>query len=283
MENIYQDFQNTGYIIIRDWLSEQHRETFIKDYESKFSTIETDYESKISEGHVHMADWALLQTIFPSIQQILSQINHDTNIQADLILGGFYTDTKWMNYDWHLDHGSYYIFQQLTEHFTLYIPIKKVDSAKSGLSFVPLDVLKQHAPEHYDRIVYSGAMDFIIDNNTTIVKDHELDETFVLPVNLDKICISPILNAGDLLITNGNVIHKTQDNDTERIALILRSTNSQAPITKHKLLDVTSAHKTNYIKTHTERDFFGILLEMLKTKDVVSAAEFVAHARKILL
>ena len=81
-----------------------------------------------------------------------------------------------------------------------------------------------------ERIINSGAKRFKLHTDYTEVIDDEIGKGFKIPVNLNKISESPELHAGDLLLIRGDVIHKTQDSLTHRVAISIRSIDGTSPI-----------------------------------------------------
>jgi len=57
----------------------------------------------------------------------------------------------------------------------------------------------------------------------------------VIPKTLDHLADTPMLAAGDLLLLRGDIIHRTQDADTARVALSYRVTSRSVVVSQRRL------------------------------------------------
>lgn len=221
--------ETTGYALYPNFLTTEEIDRFLLDYKnSRFMPA-----SSVINQDMHDATDSVLETIHDKIRIVLKQL--DFNV--DLVLrGGTYTDTTLMNLDWHQDHLSYYMFQHHYRYLNFYITLSKENTQQSGLSIVPFDALEKTVPEYVGKIKNSGASRFYPKNNNTKVFNDNTGEEYTMPVNIDSIKISPELSPGDLLVIRGDVIHKTQDNITNRIALSVRCIDSTLPMNINKIL-----------------------------------------------
>ncbi len=155
-----------------------------------------------------------------------------------LISAGVYFSTaKNQKLDWHQDHESYYLYQNHHDYLNFYIPIVKPDREKSNISVVPFDILKSKSPDIYEKILGKGAVSYQVKENKTIIFNcNEGGKYGVLPYDINEIAFTPMLDSGDLLLMRGDVIHKTQDADTQRIAASIRIANGEHKMSKTKML-----------------------------------------------
>ena len=91
----------------------------------------------------------------------------------------------------------------------------------------------------------------------TEVYDDNSGEDYILPVNLDILAEYPELNAGDLLLMRGDIIHKTQDTITNRVALTVRCVDGEFVLNKEKLLN--TCPKKQEIMNNNQRMYNNIL------------------------
>ena len=98
-----------------------------------------------------------------------------------------------------------------------------------------MDTLEASAPDDFHKIFNSAAKRFVPEGNITKVWDDEFGGEWILPVNIDDIMDSPKIAVGDLLLMRGDVIHKTQDDLTRRVAVSVRSTKGSAIINAERL------------------------------------------------
>jgi ectoine hydroxylase-related dioxygenase (phytanoyl-CoA dioxygenase family) len=200
------NFAKTGYTVIPNFLSADEVAAFLHDYETGRTSENKNYEVTC-------------------------------DLVVDLLTpGAIYTDTNYVDWQWHQDHESYYTLQQHRDYLNFYIIIKKQYPSKSGLSVVPLDRLERAMPNEHTMLINNGASHFETEGDMTYYYSDETGEVMALPVNIDLMKESPELVAGDLLLLRGDIIHRTQDNTSERVAVSIRCTRGDAPITRDRLL-----------------------------------------------
>ena len=94
------------------------------------STLHWDYSQK-TESFIRnfngseISPLIIKKILYPKISKVLDQIKKFTNIKIDHLSGGFYSDTNYINFSWHQDHGAYYLYQQATNYLNFYIMVKK--------------------------------------------------------------------------------------------------------------------------------------------------------------
>jgi len=254
------NFSKSCYTVIKNFLSKDDVDELLCDYRTSATNNPNGWQ------------------LFPASKQILKKhkskildVCKQTGLDVDLLTTfAIYTDTSWTNWDWHQDHESFYFFQQHQNYLNFYIIIEKEDQSLSGLSVVPMDRLQEVVPEFMHKIINCGARRFFPAENSTQVHCDETGEEFVLPVNIDTIAEHPALDAGDLLLIRGDVIHQTQDNLKSRIAVSIRCTQGSAIISKEKLLSGCDA-KTKLLEISGDRYLF--CLNKFKNKNIITARD----------
>jgi hypothetical protein len=103
-----------------------------------------------------------------------------------------------------------------------------------------------------------------------VVYNDTTGDTFKVSVNIENIKETPQLHAGDLLLIRGGVIHRTQDNLTNRIAVSIRCTDSSKPISKHAMLSGCE-YKQNIIKSNQYT--YDTMISRFGDKDIISAGD----------
>jgi hypothetical protein len=172
------------------------------------------------------------------VEEVLRAIVANTNIRVDSFVGAAYFATKrGVKFNWHQDHESYFLFQSHVNYLNLYIPVVKPHVDKSNLSVVPFDTLERESLETHRRTVRSGATTVHpMGTGQFLVHDHS-GEGHATPLSFDRIAQTPQLSAGDLLVLRGDVFHKTQDSDTDRVAMSIRFAHSKTAIRRSTLAD----------------------------------------------
>ena len=155
-------------------------------------------------------------------------------------IGAYFATMKSLNLDWHQDHDSYFINQTHKHCLIIYIPMIKPDPRKSNLTIVPVDVLRSRAPEVWNSMEWKGASRMSYEDGTTTVTDDQNGGVHgELDFPLDEIAVSPELSVGDVLLTRGDMIHRTQDTDTDRVVLSFRAFDDSLTVTRDHFQQTT--------------------------------------------
>jgi hypothetical protein len=141
--------------------------------------------------------------------------------------------------NWHLDHFSYYLYQDHTNWLICYIPVLKSDPELANLAVIPNQVLAALDPYTFEKTQGRGAMRFRCVESDTIewfklrfagekldigdwfaIDDFD-DSTmgWKLSIDLEKHKVVPQLSPFDLLVMKADVIHKTNDAKINRISI----------------------------------------------------------------
>lgn len=140
--------------------------------------------------------------------------------------------------NWHIDHYTYYFHKDHKNYLICYLPILKPSKNHSNVALIPYNVLKKNDFYTFNKIKHRGAVRFRkVEHDTKpwfdlrfkkktkvgnwYALDDYLDHIDGWKVNFDleKKKIVPKLNLNDLLIMRADVIHKTNDALTDRIAI----------------------------------------------------------------
>jgi hypothetical protein len=148
----------------------------------------------------------------------------------------FTTDGSDKGFPWHLDHDTYFTYQNHTDYVNYYIVVTKPDPAKSNITLVPYDNLAARDPALADAIRGLGACHLAVKKNRTVFHFDENDTRLgALPFDISEISETPELRRGDLLILRGDVFHKTQDAETRRVSISLRMINRHSRVSRIKM------------------------------------------------
>jgi ectoine hydroxylase-related dioxygenase (phytanoyl-CoA dioxygenase family) len=224
------DLKTKGFAVVNNFLSSDEIEFLINNY---YGCIDNNknYNAPLSAPSVG-------EHLGPKINNFLKLINQQTDLQPNFLVPmGMFVNTQFIDFAWHQDHESYYLWQHHYDAINFYIPLIKPEKNQTGLSIVPMDALSTMIPAHIDNIVGKGAKTFkILNGNTRVIDDIYGTET-VWNFDINDLSVSPELSAGDLLLLRGDIIHKTQDLNTNRLAISLRCFNRNAIISKKELAE----------------------------------------------
>ena len=232
----FNDLTTKGYVVIKSFLDENEVDLLTQDYGAGGKpTLDRHYapSAKISVK--------CQLVIYKKILKAITQIKEQKILDIDFIMpGAEFISTKNVGYKWHQDYETYYVLQQNYNSLNFYIPIIKPNPALSGLSIIPFDVLENLMPDQVDLIRNQGATRYIPDDQHQTTKvineDVGIEPPYLtLSHNIDYFATSPILNPGDLLLLRGDIIHRTQDNLTNRTSVSFRAHCGSSIINKDRL------------------------------------------------
>lgn len=267
----WHDLKSKGYLIIPSFLSEEEMKVFLDDFKAvNNASNHAKYDLVDIREHI-------IQKFRGNnnVKKCLIEANN-AGIHADTVLGGSYFSTfKGQNYHWHQDQVSYYTCQNHYDYLNFYIPIIKPDRAKSNISLIPFDRLQDLDPDWYQKILGKGAIDYYQKRNKTRILENDQTGKIIhtLDFKIDQHAVTPHLNAGDLLIMRGDIVHRTQDSDTKRVSISIRAVNSEHMIEYRKLIKGTFS---KLIAMSENRSLFKYMIEVFNTlkKDKVPVKVF---------
>ncbi|HEX3757323.1 MAG TPA: phytanoyl-CoA dioxygenase family protein [Kofleriaceae bacterium] len=240
-----------GYAVVRSFLTDAEAAAFEADYVAG-SDQRASYEVRAVSPRARSA-------IDPKLTAMARAVARASTVRVDVVSSGvfgsaYFTTESDVGSPWHQDAVSYYAYQNHHDYLNFYIPIVKPERDRSNLCVVPFDVLEARSPEHARRLRGTGATRFVVKRGTTIVHDNNAGGIRgVLPYALDDIAVTPQLGRGDLLLLRGDVIHRTEDTRTRRVAVSIRMMNRQSVVRRHEL--VRGGLLKAFVMTRGRRDF----------------------------
>jgi hypothetical protein len=165
-------------------------------------------------------------------------------IMDRLRIGIFYATKIAWQWDWHTDTTSHYMHPR---YLNFWIPLRKPDRRRSGLCVVGFDALTAHCPDLARELLDHGSTRVVIRDGRTVFHDTARRKVFEIasPTIMDQLAVAPELGPGDALILRNDVFHRTQDNETERLAISFRVNPSNTVVTRQALMDMGSAKFNN--------------------------------------
>jgi len=230
------DLQTKGFVIIRKFLTAEQLETLVNDFNAAEKEVNVNYTL------LPVSDQAF-NVISKNIDDVRRRIEKETDLPyIDRYFNSAYFATQLgINFPWHSDHEDFYMFQNHFNSLNFYMPIVKPNPTQSNLSIVPFDKLYEISPELSERVVDGGAKELIPDekNNQTFLRDDYYGgDAIPFNFNINDIGITPYLEAGDLLLLRGDILHHTQDNNTDRVAFSARFHYSGDELSMEHLLSM---------------------------------------------
>jgi hypothetical protein len=232
IEGALTDLESTGFVVIRNFLPSAVLEAARADYQSR------PIDRSNANYGISMASEPANAALRPLVDNVLRSVRAETDLQPDLPAGAAYFATgRGINFAWHQDHESFFTIQNHYDYLNFYIPIIKPRRDKSNLSIVPFDAFEREAPRTCERTRRGGAARFFPFGRRTLVLYDDAGSFHVMRRNIEEIAHTPHLDAGDLLLIRGDVVHRTQDTETERVAMSFRASKTDAMVERSKLAD----------------------------------------------
>lgn len=273
----FSDFKSKGYVVVPNFLTARELTAFTWDYNNASTTKTIQDVGKSLYYTTSNVSATALKIIQPKIVKLAKELSAATLSTADLYnAGAEYYTSELIEFPWHQDHGAWYLYQQHCNYLNFYLVIRKENPELSGLCLVPFDVLSDAIPDQIDKIVNQGASRYIVEDNQTRYINDNTGEEILLNCNIEELKHSPSLEAGDLLLFRGDVIHRTQDSLSNRLALSIRITDGNAPISKTKLL-AGGRYKTAYLIDNQQ--VFWALFEAFEyyQRDEITTYEYLSY------
>ena len=226
------DLSDRGFVVVHGLLTAAQVEGLRAAYASSERVDVAAYvatEPRLSD----------IRGIIARVEALLPSIREATGMATDLVVPqGTFFATERMNLDWHTDQKSDYLFQGHRHHLTFWMPVEKPDPARSGLSVIPIDRLREHAPEAFRALSGRGSARYA--NGELDYEDGDRERRVSCPGDLASFAESPRLLPGDALVVRSDLLHRTSDVETVRVALSLRALNGEHRLTVARLLSASS-------------------------------------------
>jgi hypothetical protein len=224
--------ETRGFVLIPSFLSEGELELCRSDYARRpVNASNRNYNLSPVEGDAH-------EMVLGRVQEVLALVRAGTNLCVNHPMGGSYFATgRGVEFAWHQDHESCFLIQNHYDYLNFYIPIQKPRRDRSNLCIVPFDVLEKESPQSFRQLARGGAAHFWRMGARTMAFLDDTGTVHVIDNELDRLALAPELDPGDLLLLRGDIIHRTQDTETDRVSLSFRVANAETLVHRSRLAD----------------------------------------------
>jgi hypothetical protein len=227
----WKDLETRGFVHVRGFLSPRDLESCRSDYADQ-PVDQANRNNAISE-----ASGRATARLSQPVNELMALVTANTDIRVDCNLGAYYFATARGVFPWHQDYESFFTCQNHYDYLNLFIPVIKSRPDKSNLCLVPFDALKRESPKTFERVVGKGASMAYDLPDRQILFQADSGVAHVSQVPLDRLAFTPQLEAGDLLVMRGDIFHRTEDAETERVALSMRLGYSKTVVRRARLAD----------------------------------------------
>jgi hypothetical protein len=241
------DLETKGFVVVRGFLDPAEVELLRADHAGQTLEQNDNFHAKTPSAEV-------MARLTPRFDDVLAQINERTGLRADVYVpetSVYFAvgSDEGVNFPWHQDHESFFMVQNHYDYVNFWLPIVKPDPVKSNICVVPFDVLQREEPKAHDFLVGNGAGHFQPVAGRWIASNDERGGMRVMHSDLEQLAVTPHMEVGDLLLMRGDIIHRTQDADTQRVALSWRAA-SGATVVSRSLLASGGVRKAQMMRRH---------------------------------
>lgn len=239
---VWRDLEERGFVVMRGFLSPADVAVMLDGFDKGKPPEQYPFGFKIIGRAPLKPAWA-------KIAPALAEIREQTSIKVDeinFLTVSHYITTRlaerssYLHQDFDLD---YRLTRDHINYLNFWMPLRKTERARSNVTLIPFDSLQERSREEHALLVGKGGYRFVPCNGRTAVYG---DKGYVLadgqPIapertlsfDLEEIAETPELDVGDLLLMRGDVIHRTQDSATERVAASVRATYSEKVVSRER-------------------------------------------------
>jgi hypothetical protein len=238
----WREVETRGFAVVPGFLSSAECEELLVEWRA----VASDAGALANPNNTsRVVSSAARERLGPRLAGAMDRVAACTSTRVDRIRGGqFYATGLGIDFDWHNDHDAYFHTQDFISYLNFWIPIQKPDPARSGVALLPHDRLRARDPALAAWLHGHGAISTRSLGDRTEFFDAERDEVAYLDTPLDDLCESPRVGPGDLVLMRGDLLHRTQDVVTERVAVSFRCVSSRSVISRARLMRM-SFHKFN--------------------------------------
>ena len=226
----WSDLPRSGFSVVRGFLDAEDIAALTQDFHSTALSDNRNYSLKT----VGLKAFARIK---PKLDRIAAEVRAGTDISVDLFQGATYFANELTSLEWHQEFEPFYLCQDLYNYLNFYLPFVKEDPRRSNVTLVPFDTLLARDPRASALVLRRGAQSFVRRDGQTILSNSTDGRKHVLDLDLESVATAPPLDAGDLLVVRGDVVHRTQDTETRRIAASFRMARGASVVTRAQLAE----------------------------------------------
>jgi hypothetical protein len=212
------NFARRGFVVLRGYLSAEQRVDVCRDFEAAPEIMRHEPDRGFAYSF-RFAGEALIDALRPQLQQTGRALAGNVGGAIDLLVAAFYFDTAGSSFGlFHQDLDPYWLFGDPTRYVNVYIPILKPDVARSNLDLLPCDAVEPRLPAGWT----SAPHQLEPCGDTYGARNLSTDATESVGFDVEPLVECPHLAEGDALVVRGDLLHRTQDAATRRVAISFR-------------------------------------------------------------
>lgn len=253
------EYSAKGFVAVPGFLSREEIERLRRDF---------DDASRVSFRFYGVKDVTpdCAKAMKPRLLEVCRALAAGSETRADMLSGAVYWSSRkakaGVTDAWHQDHDSWWLWgENHVDYLHMFIPIAKPDPDKTGLTLAALDRLAAAAPEAHRLTVGKGAMSLKRASGATTVLVRDTGKKHAFDFDVEAIAETPRLAEGDLLLFRGDVFHRTQDRECDRLAVSFRMARGGTPVRREHLLSWGCLEK--FVLSMTNHEKYRYVLEAL--------------------
>jgi hypothetical protein len=150
--------------------------------------------------------------------------------------GSYFATGRRIEFGWHQDHESFFAIQNHYDYLNFYNPYRQAEEGQIQPVHRSLRCTRGE-PANLPEAGPGRAARFARIGDQRIAFLDDTGSVHLMKKDLDCLALAPELNPGDLLLLRGDIIHRTQDTDTERVSLSFRAANAETLVRRTRLAD----------------------------------------------
>ena len=266
------DLESKGFVVVPGFLNPDLVSLLLADFHKGAPPEEYPFGFKLLGRRA-------LQAVQAHLQPVLDQIRLATSLTIDgvnfLTFSHYVTTrlsqrTATLHQDFDLD---YKLTGDHLNYLNFWVPLLKPEAERSNLCIIPFDALQARSPQAYQRLYGGGGMRLVSQSGRTAVYGHDSAPLDWIEFDVEELAVTPPTRAGDLVLLRGDVAHRTQDAETQRVAASIRVTSSSKTITRQRASQADDLPGTAQIRLLLEQCFEKL------GRSQVSVGEFVEFAQ----
>ncbi len=209
-EGVAERLRRRGFCVVPKLFTEEECAQLLPHYRSQAALTDAKTPS--------LADASLTELVRERLSPLLPAA-----YVPSALAGFFFATERGVDHGWHRDHGTFFVNQSHANLVLAWIAVDKPDRRRSGLSVLPIDAVprwEQLGLEH------GGASR--VEGGSSVLEDDQTGERHELGCVPDEAGVAPEAGTGDVVLLRGDVLHKTQDRETQRVALSMRISGTEA-------------------------------------------------------
>ncbi len=265
MEGHWADLTTRGFLVLRDFVPADVLQALIDDAHAPDTVLPAEIDPTMeSRAMAAGASTPVSSHVFQRLRDLVEATFDDINAATGFSIDTSYPMSRWFRNGvlrLHSDGPPYYQWQDFSEYLNFWIPVEKPHHDRSGLTFLPFDKLQEVEPAAAEAIrgrgcallvprdVVLGGRDrvqsYILDPQRPPIADGERlaivieRDGYLTPVpvdvDLESLVATPDLRPGDAVVSRGDVLHRSQDQEPGRLAISVRALNGKRTVSKEWL------------------------------------------------